>query len=179
LTKRAISNLLAGFLAHDCREGLIGASIVRRGDPKMSTKSVTMSNRLQLREFESFHRARLAPVQQRPSLGELAITALITLIMAPFGFVTFMVIPVMGQVTVGFALLLTCIYLFYRRSLAAAAVTIGCSVLFWTALFLTIQAIKNNLEVLLFFFTAMGIPVSAMYCMFIGTRIWSIRGGLD
>jgi hypothetical protein len=145
----------------------------------MSTQSVTMSDRLQLSEFERFHRARLAPVQQRPSLGELALTAVVTFIMAPFGFVTFMVIPVMGQVTVGFALLLTCIYLFYRRSVAAAAVAIGCSVIFWAVLFLTIQAIKNNLEVVLFFFTATGIPVSAMYCMFIGTRIWSIRGGLE
>jgi hypothetical protein len=145
----------------------------------MSTKSVSMSHQLQLSEFERFHREQLVPTQQRPALGELMLTAIVTLIMSPFGFVTFMVIPVMGQVTVGFALLLTALYLFYRRSLAVALVTIGCSVAFWLTLFLTIQAIKNHLEVLLFFFTATGIPVSAMYCMFIGTRIWSIRGGVD
>jgi hypothetical protein len=44
---------------------------------------------------------------------------------------------------------------------------------------MSIQAIKNNLEVVLFFLTATGIPVSAIYCMFIGTRIWSIRGGVE
>jgi hypothetical protein len=99
--------------------------------------------------------------------------------MAPFGFVTALVIPVMGLVTVGFALMLTLLYLFYRRSILVALTAVGCSVVFWTALFLSIQGIKNNLEVLLFFLTAMGIPVSAMYCMFIGARIWSIRGGAE
>lgn len=145
----------------------------------MTTKSADMSEGLQLSEFERFHRGNITPVQKRPSFKELAITALITLAMAPFGFVTFMVIPVMGQVTVGFAILVTCLYLFYRKSIAVAGVTIGCTVLFWMALFLSIQAIKSNLEVLLFFFTATGIPVSAMFCMFVGSRIWSIRGGLD
>ncbi len=145
----------------------------------MAIKSVSMLEQVRLSEFESYHRRDIVPAQKRPSFKELSITALITLVMAPFGFVTFMVIPVMGQVTVGFALFVTFLYLFYRRSLAVAAVTIGCSVLFWLALFLSIQGIKNNLEVLLFFYTATGIPVSAMYCMFIGSRIWSIRGGLE
>ena len=60
-----------------------------------------------------------------------------------------------------------------------AGTAIGFSIVFWVALFLSIQGIKNNLEVLLFFLTATGIPVSAMYCMFIGSRIWTIRGGAE
>jgi hypothetical protein len=138
-----------------------------------------MSEYLKLSDFERFHSERLIPVQKRPSLREISLTALITVVMAPFGFVTFMVIPVMGQVTVGFALLLTVLYLFYRRSFLVAGVALGCLVVFWTALFMSIQGIKNNLEVVLFFLTATGIPVSAIYCMFIGSRIWSIRGGVE
>jgi uncharacterized membrane protein YwaF len=90
-----------------------------------------------------------------------------------------MVIPVMGQITVGFALLLTAIYLCCRKSILVA-LTAGLGVLaFWSVLFETIQVIKTNLEVPLFFFTATGIPVSAIYCIFIGTRIWTIRGGAE
>jgi len=57
--------------------------------------------------------------------------------------------------------------------------SVVCFVTFWSILFATIQVIKNNLEVLLFFFTATGIPVSAMYCMYVGSRIWAIRGGAE
>jgi hypothetical protein len=138
-----------------------------------------MSEYLKLADFERFHGERMVPAQKRPSLREISLTALITLMMAPFGFVTFMVIPVMGQVTVCFALFLTFLYLFYRRSFVVAGVALGCSLVFWSALFMSIQAIKNNLEVVLFFLTATGIPVSAIYCMFIGARIWSIRGGVE
>lgn len=145
----------------------------------MANEAICMSNRLSVSDFERYHGKRLTPVQKCPSLRELLLTALITLVMSPFGFVTFMVIPVMGQVTVGFALFLTALYLFYRRSLLVTCVALGCALIFWTALFMSIQGIKNNLEVVLFFLTATGIPVSAMFCMFIGARIWSIRGGLE
>lgn len=130
-------------------------------------------------EFEKFHAAALTRRQKVPTLRELFVTLAVTLIMAPFAFVTFMVIPVMGQVTVGFSVALTLLYIVYRRSLLVALATIGGSLVFWCALFGTIQVIKNNLEVPLFFFTATGIPVCAMYSIFIGTRIWTIRGGAD
>jgi hypothetical protein len=136
-------------------------------------------NFMNLSEFESFHRARQKPKQELPTIRELLITALLTVVMAPFSFVTFMVIPVMGQITVGFAMLLTAIYIWCRKSVLVA-LTAGLGALaFWSTLFETIQVIKTNLEVPLFFFTATGIPVSAIYCIFIGTRIWTIRGGAD
>lgn len=138
-----------------------------------------MDSCLTVSEFERHHASKLVPVQLRPSMKELVLTALVTLVMSPVSFVTFMVIPMMGQITVGFAALISGIYLFYRRSFLVALTAIGCFVVFWTMLFVSIQAIKNNLEVLLFFFTATGIPVSAMYCMFIGSRIWAIRGGAE
>jgi hypothetical protein len=136
-------------------------------------------NRPSVVEFEKFHASRTAPTQTVPELRELAITFALTLFMAPFSFVTFMVIPVMGQITVGLSVLLTVLYLFSRRSWLVALTAVSGTVLFWGLLFVTIQSIKNNLEVPLFFFTATGIPVSAMYCMFIGTRIWTVRGGLE
>jgi len=145
----------------------------------MSTRVVPISNRLSITDFERFHGSRSMPAQQRPSIRELLLTAVITIVISPFSFVTFMVIPMMGQVTVGFAFLLTCLYLFYRKSVLVCLTALTCFVIFWSGLFLSIQAIKSNLEVALFFFTAMGIPVSAMYCMFIGARIWSIRGGAE
>lgn len=114
-----------------------------------------------------------------PGIYELAITLAVTIFMAPFSFVIFMVIPVMGAITVALSFSLTVWYLISRRSVLVALTVLGGSVLFWGVLFETIQVIKNNLEVPLFFLTAMGIPVSAMYCMFIGTRIWTIRGGID
>lgn len=142
-------------------------------------KVVSISPKISLVEFENFHSARSAPQQLMPSLRELVITFLVTLGIAPFSFVTFFVIPMMGQVTVGLSMFLTILYLFFRRStLVALTAGVG-AVLFWGVLFVTIQAIKNNLEVPLFFFTATGIPVCAAYCIFIGTRIWTIRGGID
>jgi hypothetical protein len=145
----------------------------------MTHQTFAISSNIKISDCERFHAKSLVPVPQRPSLFELVATALITLFMAPFSFVTFMVIPVMGVMTVSFSSLLTCLYLFYRRSFLVTCTAIGCSVVFWSVLFLSIQGIKNHLEVMLFFFTATGIPVSAMYCMFIGSRIWSIRGGAE
>jgi hypothetical protein len=138
-----------------------------------------MSYNLRLVDFERFHSAQVALTQERPSLRELCITLLVTLGIAPFSFVTFFVIPMMGQITVGFALLLTVLYLYFRRSLLVAGTALLGAVFFWGLLFVTIQGIKQNLEVPLFFFTATGIPVCTAYCIFIGTRIWTIRGGID
>lgn len=138
-----------------------------------------MTKGLSISDFERFNAVRLLPTQKRPSLLELLVTAGITLSIVPFGFVTFSVIPMMGQITVGFALLLTGLYLFFRRSVLVAATTMSCAVVFWSVLFLSIQSIKNNLEIPLLIFTVLGIPVIAMYCMFVGTRIWTIRGGVE
>ena len=138
-----------------------------------------MASSLRLAEFERFHAARIILNQSRPSLSELGVTLLVTLGIAPFSFVTFFVIPMMGQITVGFGLILTLLYLYFRRSLLVAGTAFVGAAFFWGMLFASIQLIKNNLEVPLFFFTAMGIPVCTAYCIFIGTRIWTIRGGVD
>jgi hypothetical protein len=122
-------------------------------------------------------RAKRRPVQLAPSIFELFATLGITIFMAPFVVVTFLVIPMMGQITVGFSVFVTLLYLFYRRSLLVCLAAFGGSVVFWSAIFLTIQTIKNQIGVPLFILTALGIPVCILYSMLIGARIWVIRGG--
>ena len=122
---------------------------------------------------------RQRPLQVAPTMIELITTLAITLFMAPFAVVTFSVIPMMGQITVGFSVLVTSLYLYYRRSLLVLGTAVGGSVIFWSVLFVSIQTIKNSIGIPLFFFTALGIPVCVLYTMFVGTRIWTIRGGIE
>ncbi|MFN4896589.1 MAG: hypothetical protein ACK5GN_13250 [Pseudomonadota bacterium] len=145
----------------------------------MLTQSVSMIDRLRVSDLKRFNARKLVSVPQLPSLRELLITAGVTLVIASFGFITFLGIPVMGQVTIGFALFLAVLHLFYRSLALVALTALSCAAVAWTALFLSIKGIKNNREVLLFFWTATGIPVAAMCCMFIGARIWSIQGGVE
>ncbi len=145
----------------------------------MHTDSLFVSDPVRLSEFERHH-AQARKVQLcAPGIYELAMTLAVTIFMAPFSFVIALVIPKMGLITVALSFSLTACYLISRRSLLVAFTVLGGTLLFWGVFFETIQAIKNNLEVPLFVLTATGIPVSVMYCMFIGTKIWTIRGGVD
>ena len=118
-------------------------------------------------------------LQGAPTMMELILTLATTLFMAPFVVVTFSVIPMMGQITVGFSVLVTSLYLYYRKSLLVVGTAVGGSLIFWSVLFVSIQTIKNSIGIPLFFFTALGIPVCVLYTMFVGTRIWTIRGGIE
>ena len=122
---------------------------------------------------------RQRPLQGAPTMMELILTLATTLFMATFVVVTFSVIPMMGQITVGFSVLVTSLYLYYRKSLLVVGTAVGGSLIFWSVLFVSIQTIKNSIGIPLFFFTALGIPVCVLYTMFVGTRIWTIRGGIE
>lgn len=132
-----------------------------------------------LAEFEKYHAKSAQRPPSRVSLREALVTLLMSVVMTPFAFVTTLIIPIMGPVTVFLGLTLTALYLFYRRSVIVASVAVLSSTLFWSVLFGTIQSYKNDLDVVLFFLTALGIPVTFIYCMFIGSQIWIIRGGAD
>jgi hypothetical protein len=136
-------------------------------------------SKVSLRDFEKFHSRLQSPTPPVPSLKELAFTVLTALVMTPFLYVTFFVIPLMGQVTVGLAALLTLAYLYYRRSLFVLIATLCGVTVFSLATFSTIQAIKYRLEIPLFIFLALGIPMSFAYCVFVGYRIWVVRGGAE
>ncbi len=141
------------------------------------TKSVP--SRVTIAEFEKFHGRALRKPTPRASLREALVALLISIGMTPFAFVTAVIIPIMGPVTVLLGLLMTAMYLFFRRSIIISSVVVISSVLFWSVLFGTIQSYKNDLDVVLFCLTALGIPVTVMYSMFIGTQIWIIRGGVE
>ncbi len=140
---------------------------------------VAVAPHIRLDEFERFHLRRL--VRRVPAVTglEIAWTAAIALFCAPFFFATFFLIPMMGQITVGLAAFVTALYLWYRRSLLIAAVALGGGGFFAALTFAFIQSIKNNLEVPLFILIALGIPVTAIYTMFVAARIWIIRGGAE
>lgn len=134
---------------------------------------------IRLDDFERFHERNSVRTPPPVTLRELAYTLVIALFLSPFFFATFFLIPMMGQISVGLAGFLTVLYLYYRRSILVAAVTLGAAAIFSGVTFATIQSIKNNLEVPLFILIALGIPVTALYCIFIAGRIWDIRGGAD
>lgn len=134
---------------------------------------------IRLDDFERFHGKSSLRPPPPVTMRELVYTLLIALFLAPFFFATFFLIPMMGQISVGFAGFLTALYLYYRRSILVAAVTMGAGTIFSGTTFATIQSIKNNLEVPLFILIALGIPVTALYSIFIAGRIWDIRGGAD
>lgn len=125
-------------------------------------KVLAMPEKISLVDLERHHSDRISRAQPDASLQELWPTLTITMAIAAFSFATFFVIPMMGQITVSAAALLMLMYLYYRRSaLVAETVGIG-SLVFWVALFASIQVMKSNVEVPLFFFTATGIPVCVM-----------------
>ncbi len=130
-------------------------------------------------EFEKYHTKMFSRPTRRVSLSEVAITLVLSTVMTPFAFVTASIIPIMGPVTVLLGLTLTALYLFFRRSFVITAVAVLSSMLFWTVLFGTVQSYKNDLDVVLFFLTALGIPVTFIYSMFIGAQIWIVRGGVE
>jgi len=135
--------------------------------------------RTTLADFERYHAKTLRRPTKRASFREVITTLVASIVMTPFAFVTTLIIPIMGPVTVLLGLSLTAMYLFFRRSIVIASAAVLSSALFWSVLFGTIQSYKNDLDVVLFCLTALGIPVTFMYSMFIGAQIWIVRGGVE
>jgi hypothetical protein len=132
-----------------------------------------------LNEFERFHAHRTLKPPPSATVAELLITLLIACITTPFFFVTFFVLPMMGQITVSLVAVLTVAYLYYRRSLLVLlAVTLGCGAVS-LATFSTIQAIKYHLEIPLFIFLVLGVPVCIGYSILVVSQIWRLRGGVE
>ena len=139
----------------------------------------TECNTLRISEFEGYHAKMITHTPPPVTFKELALTFATTFCLAPFSFVGFMVIPMIGVITVAFTALITTLYLISRRSWAVSLTAVGGTVVFWTILFNTIQGIKNHLEIVLFFFTAMAIPVSIIFCILVSARTWMLRGGVE
>lgn len=134
---------------------------------------------IRLDDFEKFHIRHTVRKSPAVTLREIFITLAVALFCAPFFFATFFMIPMMGQVSVGLAAFLTALYFWFRRSVIVAAVALSGSAIFSGLMFGFIQSIKTRLDVPLFILIAFGIPVTAMYSIFIAGRIWVVRGGVD
>lgn len=139
----------------------------------------TECSTLRISEFEGYHAKMITHTPPPVTFKELALTFVTTFCLAPFSFVGFMVIPMIGVITVAFTALITTLYLISRRSWAVSLTAVGGTVVFWTILFNTIQGIKNHLEIVLFFFTALAIPVSIIFCILVSARTWMLRGGVE
>ena len=136
-------------------------------------------NNISLRDLERRHASTAVRRPARPTIKELLLTIVTAAVTTPFFFVTFFVLPMMGQITVGLAAFITVAYLYYRRSLLVCLASLGGFGLVSLVTFSTIQAIKYRLEIPLFIFLVLGIPVSFAYCVLVGSRIWLLRGGDD
>jgi hypothetical protein len=126
-----------------------------------------------LSEYEAYHRARIPRISSSISLKEAISAAVITLAILPFWFMMFFNLPVIGQITVGFSLIMTTWFFIVRRSYALFGVVFASALLAAIILANSIQAIKYNIDLPMFLLMALGIPVSAIYCLFIGSRIWA------
>ena len=140
-------------------------------------ESVSTMNQIRIDDFERFHRPLLRKAPPPVTLKEIAWTMAISTAVAPFFFATFFIIPMMGQITVGLAAIVTTLYLFFRRSLVVALTVLVSAMLLSSVAFMSIQSIKYRLDVTLFVLIALGIPVTILYCLFVGMKIWELRGG--
>lgn len=134
-------------------------------------------DRIRIEDFEKFHAARFRKDPPPVSLKEIVVTILVGTIMAPFLFTTFFVIPMMGQITVGFAAFITALYLWSRKSLIIALTVLASAAMFSSVLFMSIQSIKYRIDVTMFVLIALGIPMTVMYTVFVAMKVWQLRGG--
>lgn len=136
-------------------------------------------NQVRIEDFERFHAKLLRKAPPRASLKELLLTVMVSIMVVPFMYVIFMCIPMMGVVTVGLALFVTALYLYYRRSALVLLSTILSSGTLATIFFVSVQSVKYRMDVTLFVLIALGIPVTLIYTTFVGMRIWELRGGAE
>jgi len=136
-------------------------------------------NQIRIEDFEKYHAPRFRKSPPPLSFKEVLVTLAISVVIAPFLYATFFLIPMMGQVTVGFAGLITALYLFFRRSIVIAMTVVGSAAMLSTIFFMTIQSMKYRLDVTLFVLIALGIPVTLIFTTFVAMKIWEIRGGAE
>lgn len=127
-----------------------------------------------LRDFERYHHRVDRVVPQKATLKELGVAFAISAFMTPFFWITFFVLPLMGQITIGFAAIVTVTYFIVRRSWAIPLVALLGTSLVSIATSMTIQAVKHRVDVPIFIFLVLGVPFTAFYCMFLGSRIWEV-----
>ena len=142
-----------------------------------TASSEVSTERVSLDKFEKFHRRNSRPPVAPATMREIGLTLGVSLAVTPFFLTTFFVLPMIGQVVVGCSLGMSLLYLWVRRSILVALATIIGSGSFAIFTYLTIQGLKDRLDVALFIFLVLGVPVASFFCMFMGMRIWALVGG--
>jgi len=145
----------------------------------MTVLTTLTMQRVSVDDLERHYRKSISFDTPRATIKELLLTIFLAAFLTPFFFTTFFVLPIMGQVVVFFALFMTSVYLWARRSIAVTLAAITGSASFALLTYLTIQAVKAKLDIPLFIFLVMGIPVTAIYSLYLAMRIWSLRGGIE
>ena len=141
------------------------------------TPTVSTEQPLSLDTLEKFYRKRVQSRAEPATAKELIWTLAVAVAVTPFFLTVFLVLPMMGQIIAGIVALSTFFYLRARRSISVALAAILGSGGFACFIYFTIQALKARLDVPLFIFLVLGIPVTAFYCVFLSMRIWVLRGG--
>lgn len=134
-------------------------------------------DRIRIEDFEKFHAPRLRKAPPPVSLKEVVLTVLVSMVVAPFIFTTFFVIPMIGQISVGLAAFVTALYLWSRKSIVIALTILASGGLFSSLMFMSIQSIKYRIDVTMFILIALGIPITTLLTIFVAMRVWDLRGG--
>jgi len=114
-----------------------------------------------------------------PSARELLITFFGVVAITPFFLTTVFVLPIMGQIVGFVAAATTVMYMVARRSWLVAVTMIGGFGTFSILTLLVIQAVKTRVDIPLFIFLAMGVPILLIYSVILGAQIWALKGGGD
>jgi hypothetical protein len=133
--------------------------------------------RIRIEDFEKFHAPRLRKAPPAVSVKEVVVTLLVSMVVAPFIFTTFFVIPMIGQISVGLAAFVTALYLWSRKSIVIALTILASGGLFSSLMFMSIQSIKYRIDVTMFILIALGIPITTLLTIFVAMRVWDLRGG--
>jgi hypothetical protein len=136
-------------------------------------------DRIRIEDFEKFHAPSLRKPPPPVTVKEVVITMLVATLMAPFLFTTFFVIPMIGQISVGFAAFVTALYLWARKSIIIALTILASAGLFSSLMFMSIQSIKYRIDVTMFVLIALGIPMTTLLTVIVAMRVWDLRGGAE
>ena len=129
---------------------------------------------MNLNQFENQQRKLLVRKPFPPDRKEIKYFFLITIITYPFLYAGLFMIPLIGQFLFLFALCITLLYLYVRKSLKLIAICVASNLIFLIPTIITIQSIsvKNRLDVILFFLMATCIPISIMYILVTSGLVW-------
>lgn len=127
----------------------------------------------QLSELDrASHIEQLRRSSQEGINTDMKILFLMGLGFSPFLAMTFMFIPVLGQLLVGTGLIVTLYYFRLRRSwMLFLSWSLGALIAFGLTI-LAAHTLRGRLDVALFFLLALGLPLSICYLVVAGAMIW-------